>query len=328
LELANEVLVARHAAKAKLPDFSQDAQLELETNLEQGMYVNVPDFEPAKEHARLMKKYEAKWRVVGPADSRVFEFENVLVDRTPDHFIQLRYKAELVQAPPDEVLRALWRFGDPYKQTPVYELPVRHVQGRFHTLRVPTDVVAADNTVLVAFFNQNPFEGEEQFPTIAEFRASDPVEVLFVVGSFEWNFLRLLTLMMAKLMFLAAAAMLMATLFSFPVACLASFTVYVLCGTSSFITEALTFSGKDSADAVQSFMAMVARGAALLFRMIYWVVPDFGRYDALEDFVNGRNVSLVWVLQGVSVLAVIWTVVLLGLAILFFQRREVAEVSF
>jgi hypothetical protein len=75
-------------------------------------------------------------------------------------------------------------------------------------------------------------------------------------------------------------------------------------------------------------MAVLFQGISLVFKMVYSVIPDFGRYDAVEDFVNGRNVSLVWVLQGISVLVVLWTVVLLGLSILLFQRREVAEVSF
>ena len=47
----------------------------------------------------------------------------------------------------------------------------------------------------------------------------------------------------------------------------------------------------------------------------------------METLVNGRNVGLVWVLQGITELAVVKTLILLGLAILFFHRREVAEVS-
>ena len=43
--------------------------------------------------------------------------------------------------------------------------------------------------------------------------------------------------------------------------------------------------------------------------------------------MNGRNVSLVWVLQGIGELALLKTFIVLGLAILLFHRREVAEVS-
>ncbi len=49
--------------------------------------------------------------------------------------------------------------------------------------------------------------------------------------------------------------------------------------------------------------------------------------NAVESVVNGRNVSLVWVLQAIAELAAFKTVLVLGLAILLFYRREVAEVS-
>ena len=45
-ELVNEVLVARHALQTKIPDFSDDAELEFERNLEQGLYANAGDIRP------------------------------------------------------------------------------------------------------------------------------------------------------------------------------------------------------------------------------------------------------------------------------------------
>jgi hypothetical protein len=62
--------------------------------------------------------------------------------------------------------------------------------------------------------------------------------------------------------------------------------------------------------------------------MLHWVIPDFSRYDAVETFVAGRNVSLVWVLQATAELVLLKSLIILGLAVLFFHRREVAEVSF
>jgi len=327
-ELNNEILVARHAVAAQLPDFSDDADLEFEHNLEQGSYLNVPDFDPQKEKRRLASKHEAQWRIVGPLNSRVFEFADLLCDRSGDKTIQLRYKAEVTQAPPDEVLRAVWRFGDPYKQTRVYDHPVRHVAGRYHTLRIPADAVAEDNTLLVQFLNQNPFQGEPQWNNVMEFRKSDPVEVLFVVGSFEGNLVRLLILMQCKLMFLGAAAVLATTVFSFPVASLTSFTVYVLAGARAFITDALDFASDDFANMFSSLKEFGVQLFMYAYDLIHWIIPNFGRYDAVESFVNGRNVGLVWVLQGVTDLVVIKTALLLGVAMLLFQRREVAEVSY
>lgn len=327
-ELTNEVLVARHALPTKLPNFMQDAELEFDRNVEEGMYTDAPNFKPDKEKARLAKKYEARWRVVGPGDRRIFEFENVLCDRSHKNTIQIRYKTEVSQYPPDEIFRAVWRFGDPYKGTPVYDAPVRHVVGRFHTIRVPADAVAEDHTLLANFYNQNPFEGERQFNNVMEFRAADGVEVLFIVGSFEWNLARLLILMLCKLVFLAAVSVLMVTLFSFPVACLTAFTVYILAAAGSFLNDALDFASDDYASMFSSVKEFFLQSIIHLYNMLQWIIPDFGRYDAVETFVNGRNVSLVWVLQAIAELVLVKSLIILGLAVLFFYRREIAEVSF
>ena len=326
-ELTAAVLVARHALYPRLPDFTKPARAEFERNVEEGFYDNRGDLDPKAVKADLAKKHEARWRVVPPFETRVFEFSNVLCDRSPGREIQIRYKTEVSQFPPDEIFRAAWRFGDPLKGTPVYDVPVRHVVGRYHTISVPANAVAADNTLNVMFFNRNPYEGEPQFRNIIEFHKSNEVQVLFVVGSFEWNFVRLLALTMCKLMFLAAVALLMTTVFSFPVASLASLTVYVLAGTRSFMVEALDFASDDYVPLFSSVKEFALQSFMLMYGMVHHIIPDFARYNAVEDFVNGRNVSLVWVLDAVLWLVLVKTSVVLGLAMLLFHRREVAEAS-
>jgi len=325
--LDKEVLVARHALPYQPPDFLRPAKQEYERNLEEGLYENTPEITARSETARLTKKYEARWRVVGPSEKRVFEFENVLCDRSTGKEVQIRYKTEVTRYPPDEVFRGLWMAGDAAKGTPVYRIPVRHVVGRFHGVRIPADAVAEDNTLTVFFSNENPFKDEPQYNNVIEFRKSNDLELLFVVGSFEWNLVRLLVLMLCKLMFLAAVALLLTTVFSFPVACLASFTIYVLAGTRSFILESFDFASADQAGMFTSPREFFIQLVMHLYHTVHWVIPDFGRYDAIESFVNGRNVGLVWVLQGVFWLVLVKTALVLGSAMLLFHRREVAEVS-
>lgn len=327
-ELVNQVLVARHARKVNPPDFRKEAEAEMQRNLEQGTYVNSLNFDPVKERERLTMKYEARWRVIGPLETRRFEFDNLLVDRSPGKEIQLRYKAQVSGYPPDEIFRAVWKFGDPLKGAKSYGTPVRHVVGRYHTIRVPADAVAPDQTLTVTLFNENPFEGEKQFRNALEVRSEDELEVLFGVGSFGGNLVRLFILMGCKLLFLAAVAVLMTTMLSFPVACLTTFTIYVLCGARGFLTDALDWATTEQAtmfDSVQSFLIHVIMQT---YVAIGWILPDFSYYDAVEDFVNGRNVSLAWVLQGFSELVLVKTTIVLGIAMLLYYRREVAEVSF
>jgi len=326
-QLENEVLVARHATTYERPDFTRRAELEFERNLEEGIYDNRPDFDKDRELERLRKKLSARWQIVPPMDFRIFQFENILVDRTEGNYIQLRYKTNVSRPPPDEIFRAAFRFGDPYRGAMVRDKPVRHRVDRWHTIRMPADVVAPDNTLTVRFFNENPFEGEPQFANIFEIRKSDDISVLFVVGSFEGNMVRLLSLIMSKLMFLAAVAVLMTTVFSFPVACLGAFTVYVLAAGQGFILDGLDQMSDDFAGMFSSVSEFFAQATTYLLSLMSYVLPDFGRFDAVETFVNGHNVGLVWVLQAVIEVGALKTAFVLGLAILLFHRREVAEVS-
>jgi hypothetical protein len=326
-DLSNSVLVARHGSMPILPDFKAQAEAEYQRNLEEGIYATGPQLKPDVERARLAKKYEAMWRILGPYDIREFYYEDILCDRSAGNEIQLRYKTNITKYPPDEVYRAWFSFGDPLKGAKVYDVPVRHVIDRIHTVRVPADAVAPDQTLKVTFYNQNPYPGEPKYRNIIDFRRGDGPEILFVVGSFGGNFIRLLSLMMFKLMFLAALAILATTVLSFPVACLVSFTIYALAGARSFIAESIDFLDRADEGIFDSIKGFFIESLKMVFDVAQWIVPDFGRYDAVESFVNGRNVSLVWVLQGLGDLAVLKTVMVLGLAMLLFHRREVAEIS-
>ncbi|MFQ5462403.1 MAG: ABC transporter permease [Phycisphaerae bacterium] len=325
--LVNEVLVARHGTMPRVPDFTEPADREFQQNLEDGLYDSIPNFNAAREKASLAKKHEARWRIVEPFGIRVFEYDRVLCDRSKDHEVQLRYRTNVSYYPPDEIFRAWWSFGDAMKGASVYDIPTRHVIDRNHVIRFPADAMAPDQTLKVTFYNQNTYPGEPVFRNIIEFRAADGPELLFVVGSFGANMVRLITLMMCKLMFLAAVAILMTTAFSFPVACLTSFTVYVLAGARAFIAESLEFAGDAHAGIFDSAKEFFLHVFGLMFNGLQWAVPDFARYDAVETFVAGRNVSLVWVLQAVGDLALLKTMLVLGLAMLLFHRREVAEIS-
>jgi hypothetical protein len=101
--------------------------------------------------------------------------------------------------------------------------------------------------------------------------------------------------------------------------------VYVLAGARSFITESIEFAVNPYGDdwIIQTFLQTFG----FIFSALKWVVPDFGYFNAIEDFVNGRNVSLVWVLEAIGGLAGLKTMIILGLAMLLFHRREVAEIS-
>ena len=151
---------------------------------------------------------------------------------------------------------------------------------------------------------------------------------IFVVGGFGGNLVRLLLLILCRLMFLAALGLLTTSVFSFPVAALVSLTVYTLAESRVFLDEAFEFF-QDSGlppglDAVVTF---AVQGVFTLLKGLYTLIPDFAQYNAVELLIDGRNVTLMWVLAGVLWVVIVRTGIVLLAACLLFQRREVAEVS-
>ena len=106
------------------------------------------------------------------------------------------------------------------------------------------------------------------------------------------------------------------------------FTVYSVAGDGSFVLESLDLASNDYASIFSSVKEFIIQSFTYFYNVLHWVIPDFAKYDAVEQFVNGQNVSLVWVLNAVFWLVLVKSVIVLGLAILLFHRREVDEVSF
>jgi hypothetical protein len=252
----------------------------------------------------------------------MFEFRDVRTVRSPEERIHVRYDYRTIGYPPDEIIRLMWYAGDPDKDTARYGFPRRDVLDRRHTLIVPADAVAADGTLKVFVQNANPFPEDDYSPVKLRFEGDDAVEVLFSVGTFGWNLVRALALVLCRLAFLAALAVAAATIFSFPVACLVSLTIYTLAATRGFLGESIEWIGNDSAG--QRALQGVLQTAIWL---VYLAVPNFAEYDGLPSLVDGRNVTLMWVLLGLGKLLLLHTGILLMLGCLMFHRRQVAEIS-
>lgn len=321
LRMRDQVLTARHSIRCEVPDFSSMAGRLYEQRLEQGAYSNMADLDVDQERERLIKKLEIRWRTILPQDFRVIEFKNIRCDRRPNRTLQIRYKAEVETYAPDEILRSVWLFGNPEKGTATYEIRRRDVIGRYHTIPVPTDAVAADRTLTAQLFNVNPFEGEPQYRNVISLQPGEEAQALFEVGTFGGNLLRLMMLMMCKLVFLAAFALMTTCVFSFPVACLVTLTFLAMASMVGFLNDAVTFFDKEGVAGV--FQTYVE----YLYRAVFFIIPDFSRYDGTRLLVDGRNVTLMWVLTGIRDLVVVGTTVIMFVACLLFQRREVSEVS-
>lgn len=322
--LANQILTARHANPFIVPDFTRDAEQQFEQNLEQGRYAEVPDLDRQAEIKKIKGRIEQRWRTVRPLEQRRFDFENVRCDRSPDKKIHIQYEARVYNYAPDEIIRCSWMAGDREKGAKSYIDYRRDVRDRKQTVTFPADTVADDETLTAWFNNVNPYipMGEQQYPNTVVFEGKRPVEVLFSVSSFESNLVRAITLVWCRLAFLAAVGVLATCIFSFPVACLVSLVVYGMASSVGFLDEAVQFMSNDTM-LETVFHAVVGN----LLRGVFFMIPDFSKLDGLSVLVDGRNVTLKWVLMGLGQMVLIKTSILLLAACLIFGRRQVSEAS-
>ncbi|HNO78488.1 MAG TPA: hypothetical protein PKN33_10550 [Phycisphaerae bacterium] len=321
--LKGQILCARHASNFKIPDFAAEAEAKYQENVELGKYSGLAEHDEERAKNEIQAQMIGRWRAVWPRESRLFEFEDVRCDRSPESMIHLRYVHHVAGFPPDEIVKYTWIFGDPEKGTALYPAPRRDYIDRIHTVSVPADCVAPDNTLQVVFENLNPYVqfGEVQYDNTVVFQKDDAVQVYFQVGTFGGNLTRTLSLVLCKLAFLAAIGVAFATVFSFPVACLGAFSVLLLATTKEFLLDSVSWiPEKGSLGLAQFLLNNIVRG-------IYFIIPNFDKFNSLDLLVDGRNVTLMWVLLTIGSLVLIKTTILLIAGCLMFMRREVDEVS-
>jgi ABC-type transport system involved in multi-copper enzyme maturation permease subunit len=178
------------------------------------------------------------------------------------------------------------------------------------TLTVPASLVDDSGNLKLYFINRSA----GSFSILEA-----DVAVLYRVGQFEWNYLRSILLMLLQLMFLSAMAVVAGSLFSFPVACLVSFSVLPFSMGRDFISQAISQLSLDYpswakvVDAITNLMTLI--------------LPDLQRTNPGDALVGGMDLSWMFVGETAFVQVAVRTLLALVLACWIFEKRELARVQ-
>lgn len=321
--LKHEVLTARARSTVIIPDYTAEAEKAFQRMVEEGRYTDPSKVRPEAAKARIRQAYRQSWRAVSPGATRGYEFRNLgLVDRSPGKMMQLRYKAKGMGYAQDETLQMVWLFGDPRDADQYGPIGRRDVMDRYHVVPFPASCVSP-NGILKAWIQNVDFDRPDghRGATIA-FEADEGFEVLYKIGSFEGNLVRTVFLIWCRVILIASIAILSATFLSYPVACLMAFMFLVLAAGGGYVTDAMGFGG-----AQDGVFGSAKPYVKAMLELLFWLLPKFSEYNAIPDFVDGRNVSLMWDLQAAGKLVVLLSTIILLLACVIFRRRQVAELS-
>ena len=323
--LDNEVLTARAGIEMQVPDFSAQVERRFQARREEG---RVPADDPVTAE-QIKRDIELGLRrdylSVRSLDSGAWEFSNLLVKREPGEFIHLRYKLSVAPLPPREVLDYLWIVGDRAKGTRSLVLPRSDKVGVYQELPVPVELVAEDGTLRAELVNVHPQGPQRTYRSVVSFNEEDKPLLLYRLGTFGGNLLRASVIIFCKLMFLAAVGVCASTFLGFPVACLVCMILFLAAAVSGFVLESLELIPKwRFIDEPLDYVSWFFRPLGLA---VYRIVPQLSKFNPVPTLVDGRAVTLLWVIDSIGKLVLLRVTILGLLAYMLFQRRELADVS-
>ncbi len=324
--LFNEVLTARAGVPMEVPDFSAQVARRFESMREEGR-IRTTD-ETALKHIKLDIELGLirDHRTVAAHATRVWEFHNLLVKREPGQYVHLRYRLRAAPTPPREMIDFFWVVGDRTKGTGELAYPRNERVDRVMELPIPTELVADDGTLRVALVNVHPDDPKITYNARISFEEEDKPELLYVIGTFGGNLIRAVSILYCRLLFLAAAGICASTYLGFPVACLVCIILFLAAIISGFIIESMEMipSRLESIDEPLDYIGYFLRPIAMA---VLKIVPQLSLFNPVPTLVDGRAVTLIWVLDSIGKLVLLRATALGLLAFVLFQRRELADTS-
>ena len=263
------------------------------------------------ERRRLLIEYSEQARSVAPGMYREFEFKGLLPakERRDKGELQLRFKVNAGANDPSSIYRLTFVINGQAREL---STTLKTVQ----SLSIEPEVIGDDGTIRLEVHSSPDNPRTMTFPP-------DGLQILYSVGSYESNFVRIMSVLLVKLGFIAAVAAAAATFLSFPVACLVALSVLFAAESAMFLQDSLDayYSSSEKTE-INYFNAVI--------RAIGWPIAlAFGTYAQLEptdSLVEGRLLSWGTLVQAIFIVGS-WTVGTLFLGWAVFRRRELATYS-
>lgn len=319
--LESEVLSARASRSFERPEFEEeDLRVAVDERIEEIRRTD-PDFQPTREiraalRAELIDLLRQRARTIeaSPNAYADFVFTGLARAREMNAPVTLRYTINAASNNPSALYRMLFLVGNQHafeRQVPL---------ATASTLAIPPDAIGDDGALTVRVYNGDPRTGQTN-----RFSAEVPpdgMEVLYRVGSYEPNFLRVTLVLWLKLAFIAALGVMTSSFLSFPVASLVTMFVFLIAESSGYMVQSLSWYVSQTKEGID-WVAVAARAVAVpVTHAFRW----YGELRPTPRLVDGRVVPWSTVIAAaLSLTAASGVTLALGWAV--FRRRELATYS-
>lgn len=319
MKVRDVVWIARQTAHPVKPDFANEAEEIVDERIEKGE-VDVEQRDVAIEQTR--KRLEGEWLSIEPGYTKLYEFEGLRQPRNDQTAFQVRFKARATPIPSTEMLAIDWFLMDPVSGVEKGRLRSEKRQAIRHEFLFRAAPIVRDGKTAIMVGNPN-IDGTR---SKIFFVSPDDIEILYEVGGFLPNYIKAVFLVFCRLAFLSAVGVFFSTFVSFPVACFCTVTFFLIGLARPWWLESIGANMKVWTASIDPFGHWGPAVRTVLEPLVRVVFPDFTRYDGGTFLVDGILIPGDLVLEGaLRTLGAGLLIAFLGW-LLFFRRREVAEV--
>ncbi|MCX5658483.1 MAG: hypothetical protein NTW19_02020, partial [Planctomycetota bacterium] len=216
--------------------------------------------------------------------------------------------------------------------------PTTIANNAFQIITIPSDYINDRGELVIRMLN-------DKLPgSIVIETGKKGMELLYTVGAFEPNFIRSLSIIWVRLVFLAMIGLASGTFLGFPVACLLSMVTFCAAEFSHFIGEAIGSmtmgtapEGGVSADMSWTIFTTRVKGGEIFSAakviigyfdyFLVHILGAYAQYDPIPLLTDGRNVSSEMVMEAWLYVGLGWTAIAALVGVIIFYRRELARVT-
>lgn len=332
--LAEEIFVARGAAREPIPDYKADARLVLQQNFASGPPAGV---EPQQLEAFIEARVKAQYEAVEPLHIREWTLDlgDAADLRDAPIYLRVKYNAAVPSGtenyllwweagPPERIMNLLTETtfrNDPYGYVPghYYRTNLMMAYEGFTEFKLAPNLFNDQGVIKVRFYNYT--SSPMSFPL------EDGLEVLVRRGGFGLNYARGLGILLFWLSLLAAIGLTASTFLAFPVAAFCSICLLIISFSTGTLEQIIEEGGitqinantgyADEGSILNKIAVPAARGTLAFLQLARGFAP-------IDNLSSGRVIS--W---NEFAMALVKIVVLMGgmfalLGILIFNKRELA----
>ena len=266
--------------------------------------------------AEITKQKQLGKRAAVVGRELIWEFEGVK-PLGPDQSLFIRYKYDVSVTPPDLQVTGGWLIGDLRNarhgmppRTDIYKMSRSDMIRTFHEIEFSAKTVTKDGYLGVAFYNVPTNK------TVIIFPLEEGLELLYKADNFTSNFLRTVLLIFLRLIFLSCLGMLAASFLSFPVALLFCLVIFFTANFSGFGLESFTYLSDDVSSIYSYTVGPVIK-----------LLPQFDKFNPTEYLISARLLSWPVLAEVLLLMVCVKGLLLLLLALLIFNYREIARVT-